>query len=126
MTLSDGQPPGFDLVLPSSYNVSVSLWQGSKQMTIKRPCHRCGHVHGLTFSIYRDAKSFQVIAIAYPRDHWPRCEACGAELQLALWRPAQDAFAKEMLTTMTRLLEYDNLVEGKFVVQTRIAIPSLP
>ena len=92
-------------------------------MTIRRPCHRCGHAHVLAVPTARGAESWEVIAIAYSRAHWARCEACGFTLALAQSNPAKDAFAAALLDRIRRLLSYPNLADGELAVLTTLAIP---
>ena len=124
MTLRNGQPSAHDMVFPWYYRVYVSMVRWSSgQLRIRRPCHRCGYVHVLDIPTARGAESWEVIAIAYSRAHWARCEGCGATLALAQFKSAQDAFAMALLDRIRRLLSYPNLVDGELAVLTCLAIP---
>ena len=112
------------LVFPWYYRVYVSMGRfSSGQLTIRRPCHRCGYTHLLSIPTARGAESWVVIATAYSRAHWEQCEACGFTLALAKSRPAKDAFAMALLDRIRRLLSYPNLVDGELAVLTCLAIP---
>ena len=118
------EPSTFPLALPDYLDVHVHYEAGDPDIHIIQRCGGCRRHHDWPSRVSRGTDP-AAVAIAFCSTAWGLCWSCGFAPELAQWEAAQNACAAELEENMSRLLAYDNLSNGSFVVKPRVPVPTI-